>query len=224
MYRVDLWLWSLDPPEERLAALRAHCAEDELARAARFVRAVHRDRHVAGRGRLREILGAETGRDPRDIVFRYGANGKPSIEGGPHFNLSHSGDLAALAISRDGPVGIDVERQREIEDAVARHHFSPAEYTTLSALSGAAWRDGFYRCWTRKEAVIKTNGLGLSMPLDSFDVTLAPGAPARLDRIAGDTAEAWRLVHFDPAPDFSGAVAARTGGREIALTWRDVDR
>jgi 4'-phosphopantetheinyl transferase len=221
LYRVDVWLWSLDPPGERLADLRALCAEDELARAARFVREVHRDRHIAGRGRLREILGAETGRDPRDIVFRYGANGKPSIAGGPAFNLSHSGDLAALAISRDGPVGIDIERHREIEDAVARHHFSPAEYAALSALSGAAWLDGFYRCWTRKEAVIKTNGLGLSMPLDSFDVTLAPGAPARLERIAGDAAEAWRLVHFDPAPGWSGAIAARTGGREIALTWRD---
>ena len=224
MYRVDLWLWSLDPPEERLAGLRAHCAEDELARAARFVRAVHRDRHIAGRGRLREILGAETGRDPRDIVFVYGANGKPAMEGGPEFNLSHSGDLAALAISRDGPVGVDVERRREIEDAVARHHFSPAEYSALSGLSGADWLDGFYRCWTRKEAVIKTNGLGLSMPLDSFDVTLAPGTPARLDRIAGDDPEAWRLVHFDPAPGCSGAVAARTEGREIALTWRDTGR
>ena len=61
----------------------------------------------------------------------------------------------------------------------------------------------------------------LSMPLDGFDVSLTPGARARLERIAGDRPEAWRLVHFDPAPGCSGALAARTGGREIALTWRE---
>ena len=221
MYRVDVWLWSLALPADQLAAARDVLADDERDRAARFVQAVHRDRHIAGRARLRQILGAETGRDPRDLVFRTGAQGKPFLDGGPDFNLSHSGELAALAISRDGPVGIDVERHRPIEEAVARHSFSPAEFATLSGLPARDWQGGFYRCWTRKEAVIKADGRGLSMPLDGFDVSLTPAARARLERIAGDRPEAWRLVHFDPAPGCSGALAARTGGREIALTWRE---
>lgn len=218
---MDAWLWSLAVPPDRLPALQASLAQDERDRAARFARPVHRDRYIVARARLRQILGARIGRDPRDIAFRYGANGKPSIDGGPEFNLSHSGDLAALAISGDGAVGLDIERQRTIEDAVARRHFSPAEYAELSRLPSADWLGGFYRCWTRKEAVIKACGLGLSMPLDSFDVTLTPGHGARLIRIDGDTPAAWRLVHFDPAPGWAGAVAARTEGRDIALTWHD---
>lgn len=223
MYRVDAWLWSLDVSADRMPALRDLLADDERDRAARFVYDVHRNRHIAGRARVREILGAETGRDPRDIVFRYGANGKPSLEGGPEFNLSHTGDLAMLAISRDGALGVDIETMRPIEDGVARHHFSDAEYEELSRLDPGEWLDGFYRCWTRKEAVIKARGLGLSMPLDSFDVSLTPGAAARLLRIEGDAASAWRLAHFEPAPGVLGAIAARTGGAEIALAWRRID-
>lgn len=223
MYRADGWLWSLDIAPDRVAALRDLLADDERDRAARFAYPVHRDRHIVGRARLRQILGAETGRDPRDIVFRYGANGKPAVDGGPEFNLTHTGGLAALAISRDGALGLDIEALRPIEDGVARHHFSAAEYARLSRLDPGDWLGGFYRCWTRKEAVIKACGLGLSMPLDSFDVSLAPGAAARLVRIEGDVPSAWQLVHFEPAPGVVGALAARTGGAQIALTWRELD-
>lgn len=219
-FHVDAWLWSLDAPPEALPALADLLSADERGRADRFVRAVHRDRHIVGRARLRQILGSVTGTDPRDLVFTFNPQGKPALDGGPHFNLSHTGALAALAVSADGPLGIDIERHAEIEEAVARHSFSPAEYAALSRLAERDWQAGFYRCWTRKEAVIKAVGLGLSMPLDSFDVSLAPGAPARVKRIEGDRAEDWRLVHFDPAPGVTGALAARTGGREIALTWR----
>lgn len=221
MYRVDGWIWSLDVAADLLPAMRELLAEDELERAERFVRPVHRDRHIVGRARLRQVLGAQTGRNPRDIVFRYGVHGKPSVDGGPEFNLSHSGDLAALAISFDGAVGLDIEMKRPIEAAVARRHFSSAEYTELSRFTHGEWLEGFYRCWTRKEAVTKACGLGLSMPLDSFDVTLDPANPARLVRIEGDAPAAWRLVGFEPAPGLAGALAARTEGREIRLSWRE---
>lgn len=219
---MDAWRWPLDAPEGRLHAARELLAGDEVERAERFVRQMHRDRYVEGRARMREILGLETGQHPRDIVFRYGANGKPSIDGGPDFNLSHSDGLAVLVISRDGALGVDVEKRRPIEDCVARHHFAPAECANLSQLSPEDWLEGFYRCWTRKEAVIKACGLGLSMRLESFVVTLIPGQSARLVWIEGDDASAWRLMHFEPAPGWSGAIAARTCGAEIDLKWRDI--
>jgi 4'-phosphopantetheinyl transferase len=207
-----------------LPELREVLADDEIERAARFVRPSHRDRYIAGRAEMRRILGLETGRDPRDIRFRYGPNGKPSIDGGPEFNLSHSSALAILGVSRDGPLGIDIEKPRQIEDSVARHHFSPTEYADLNRMPAGDWLEGFYRCWTRKEAVIKASGLGLSMPLDSFDVSLVPDEPARLNRIEGDDPAAWCLAHFEPAPEWAGALAARTGGQDIELTWREVGR
>ena len=83
------------------------------------------------------------------------------------------------------------------------------------------WLDGFFHCWTRKEAVIKACGLGLAMPLDSFDVSLTPGEEARLMRIEGDAPSAWHLVNFEPAPGWAGAIAMRTGGPAVRLKWRE---
>lgn len=221
VHQVDLWLWSLDMPDDQLGAMRRFMTDDEIARAERFVNPVHRDMHIAGRGRLREILGVETGRNASDIIFEYGRNNKPTIAGGPHFNLSHSGGLAALAISRDGALGLDIEEIRPIEDSVARHFFTSAEYSELAQLSPDLWLDGFFRCWTRKEAVIKAVGLGLSMPLASFDVTLTPEKAPEILRFQDDDAAAWKLVHFSPATGLVGALAARTDGRGIVLNWHE---
>jgi len=218
LHNVDLWLWSLDIPPEQLSVARQYLAECEIQRAKRFVRKVDHDRYISGRARLREILGAETGCKPEDIAIRYGPNGKPEITDGPDFNLSHSGRLAALAISYDGALGVDVEEMRPIEDGVARHHFSATEYHALSQFPQSKWLDGFYRCWTRKEAVIKSCGLGLSMPLNSFDVTLSEDA--QLTRIEGDTPSEWSMLHFEPMPGWAGAVAVRSGGQGIQLNWR----
>ncbi len=223
MFDIGLHLWLLDPSDHLLPDLRRLLSEDERARAARFVRPLDRDRYITGRARLRQILAAATGRDPRALRFSYGAHGKPALKGGPAFNLSHSGPLAALAI---GPaatpaigIGIDIERIRPIEAAVARRHFSPAEHAALGQMPAADWLTGFYRCWTRKEALVKAQGTGLSMPLDSFDVSLTDNA--RLERIDGDSPGNWRMIHFNPAPGWVGAVAARTGGQEIALSLRE---
>lgn len=216
---VTLWQWRLDVTPMRLAELAGHLSGEERARADRFVTPLHRDRFIAGRGRLREILARYVDEAPQALGFAYNDHGRPSLceSAAPHFNLSHTGGLAILAVCDDMPVGIDIERMRPIEVEVARRYFSDAEVRALETLAGEAWLQGFYRCWTRKEAVIKALGLGLSMPLESFDVTLAPEAPARLTRIADDAPEAWSLTHLDVAPDVVGAVALRTAGRAVKI-------
>ena len=216
---VELWLWRLDGAETAPEALAQHLDPAERARAARFARPGLAARYIAARGRMREILGRWTGTAPRALRFAEGAHGKPALPGGPHFNLSHSGDLAALAVCASHEVGVDIETRRPVESAVAERFFSPAERAALSALPAAAWEAGFFNAWTRKEAVIKALGLGLSLPLDCFDVTLAPGAPARLTRIdhPGTAAADWTLLPFDAAPDTPGALALRAGGRPVRL-------
>jgi len=222
---IDLWLWPLDQPG--LAPdLSPLLSDDEQARADRFVRPRDADRYVVGRGQLRHILSGYTDTPAARLVFAYGPQGKPILPGGPVFNLSHSDGWAALAVAPDVPpdfqLGIDIEAQRRVEDGVAARFFSGDEYARLSALPATDWMAGFYRCWTRKEAVIKAVGSGLSTPLDSFDVTLAPGDAAQITRTSGDLAPAaeWSLAHLDLAPGFVGAVAAVTGGGGIRLTVR----
>lgn len=219
--QVELWLWSLQVDAEKLDQYRQLLSVDERARAERFVKPKDCDHYIAGRGRLREILGTETGHDPADLVFEYGPQGKPALNNGPAFNLSHSGGLAALAIGGTAPLGVDIEEIRPVENAVAQRFFTCDENQALATLSPSQWLAGFYRCWTRKEAVIKAVGQGLSMPLDSFDVTLSADIPADVTRIDGGHAGNWQLIHIDPAPDFMGALAVFTEGKPLDLKWRE---
>lgn len=222
--RVALWLWSLDPPADRAAVLARHLSAEEEARAARFLKPRDAARYRAGRGRMREILGDWTDTDPAALRFGYTRFGRPFLAGGPEFNLSHSGGWAALAVAvRETAIGIDIEAFREVEHDVADRFFSPAERCALSALDPDRWADGFFRAWTRKEALVKAVGDGLNLPLADFDVTLAPGAPARLTASRTGALEPgdWTLLHLDLAPGFVGCIAVRAEGAEVTLDIRE---
>lgn len=221
---VSIWLFSLQATAHARDMLASLLSADERERAARFVYDLHRDRYIVAHGAMRRILGETLGRPPADLVFVNNAWGKPELAGAgaPFFNLSHTADLGALAIGWRCPIGVDVEQVRPVEQEVARHSFSLAEQAELSRLSPQDWLQGFYRCWTRKEAVIKALGLGLAQPLDAFDVTLAPDAPPRLLRLAGqpEAPSQWQLVHFAPADGILGAFAAPLSGNELRFrSW-----
>ena len=211
-HTIDIWTWRLAPPPHDIVRLRGLLSPDETARADRFVKATDRTAFCAGRGILREILASYSGASARDLLFSYCAYGKPSLPGGPVFNLSHSGGTACLAVNTgaDCALGVDIEAFRPVDDAVAARFFSPAEYTALSALPAAQWQNGFFRCWTRKEAFVKACGQGLSMPLHQFDVTLDPHAPARLLRLNGGAPAEWKMLHMDLGPCLVGALAVQT--------------
>lgn len=178
------------------------------------------------RSGLRAILGRYLNCNPADIRFEYGAKGKPALAGehgveAIHFNLSHSGSICLYAFTRAGRIGIDIEWMgRRMTDmwAVAKRFFSPAEYAAIAALPPEQKSRGFFNCWTRKEAFIKARGDGLSMPLDRFVVTLAPGEPARLVRVEDDPPEIerWTLKELEPAEGYAGAVAVE--GRPMSET------
>lgn len=223
MPRIDLWQWSLDIPEQDILKASKPLSDDEMRRADRFVKPIDRRMYIAGRSRLRKILGRYLGLAAKSVSFDYGPHGKPMLADGPGFNLSHSGGRAVLAVSEDGDLGLDIEKVRPIEDAVARHNFSPAEYAELSELPEAEWLNGFFRCWTRKEAVLKRLGYGLYMPLDSFDVTVSQDVPPCLTRIEGDNLVRWALVHLDLGPGWIGALALRDAADPVQLRWREAD-
>jgi 4'-phosphopantetheinyl transferase len=158
---------------------------------------------------------------PASLRFRYGARGKPSLEGSwPHrFNLSHSGLLGLFAIARGRSLGVDVERveeKRSLEKIAARF-FSSDECAALKRLPEDQRPAGFYNAWTRKEAYIKATGEGLATPLASFSVSLAPGAAARLLQHRDDPAEVdrWSLVALDVGVGYRAALM--TEGHELRV-------
>ena len=212
---VDLVAANLDLTPDSLHRMSLWLSEDERQRAGRFAFERGWRRFVAARGRLRELLAERLAVHPESIAFSYGKHGKPALaaplaKSGLRFNLAHSGELAVYAFSRGGAVGVDVEVARTLPDAdaIAARFFSAAEQRAYCALQPCHKQRGFFNCWTRKEAFLKALGDGLHQPLDTFDITLAPGEPARILRV-GDTPGdecGWRLETFVPAPGYVGAV------------------
>ena len=204
---VHVWCARLDVPLPVVSALSSMLSGDEQARAARFRSDTHRQRFIVGRAAQRTVLGAYAGIAPDALAFRYSAHGKPSIESsGEHarrirFNTSNSGDLAVCAVTAGREIGVDVEVDRAVSDALtlARRFFSPSEYSALVALPPDMMQHAFVTCWTRKEAFIKAVGLGVSMPLGDFDVSFRPDEPAALLATRPDPAAAsrWRMHAVD---------------------------
>lgn len=224
---VDLWLWPLTDASGAEAEHWRVMSAEERARAERFVFPKHRLRYIHGRGRLREILAGYTGIAPEDLTFALSAYDKPRLSNDGaqslFFNLSHSEDVAALGVSAEAELGVDVEWIRLLKEDIASRYFSARECDVLRALPESEQPRAFFECWTRKEAYIKASGEGLSIPLDSFDVAFGPGvAPAflRIDEPQPQNVLDWRLHAFEPQPGCMGAIAAKTDGRILRVVER----
>lgn len=222
---VHVWQVALEQDAPVIAQLRTLLHEDEAQRAARFHFAADQRRYIVGRGVLRLLLGKYLAIKPEQLRFTYNAYGKPELATTAHalplhFNLSHSGEIALYAIAAQRVLGIDIERIRPELDwrALATHVFSPYEQATLTQLAPPEQLPAFFRCWTRKEAFIKARGMGLSLALEQFDVTLRPDEPPHLLATRDDPQEAGRWTLCDlPCPTSYAAalVVAGHGWRPI---------
>lgn len=207
---VHLWRVDLSASVTNIRLL----SRDEHERAARFHFERDRQHFKASRSALRSILGRYLNLSPEALEFGQTEYGKPFLTNpeaaGLLFNLSHSGEVAVIAVAREREVGVDVEIMRAdfATNEVAEHFFSVAEIYTLSGLEPDQRTQAFFNCWTRKEAYVKARGEGLSMPLDVFDVSLAPGVPATMlsNRIDDAEPSRWIFQHLQIAPDYAGAL------------------
>jgi 4'-phosphopantetheinyl transferase len=210
-----VWRVSASDPAPRTWSLDA----GEQARAARIVDARTRHRWTMARDALRVILASYARVDPKALRFSTTGYGKPSFthgrgsEAGLEFSLSHSDDVTLIAVARAGAVGVDLERvtplASDLRDIADR--FLAADERPIADLVDARERlAAFYRCWTRKEAVLKAAGLGLHSALDEVSVEWAETARPRV-RAAGPglaPAGEWSLVHLEPGGGYVGALAA----------------
>ena len=214
---VQVWRVELMQPEHVIQALRSTLEPDELFRADRFHFEKDRRAFVVSRGFLREIIGRYTNTRPEQLRFAYGPYGKPALEGRLRFNMSHSHDLALIALTEDHELGVDVEYMRADSASadIARRFFSPVEVEIFNSLAEEDQVAAFFRCWTRKEAFIKATGKGLSQPLDGFDVTLGPREPAALLRVDGEDASRWTLSDVKIDEGYAAALAVEGRVSEI---------
>jgi 4'-phosphopantetheinyl transferase len=205
----------LDEEVETVRALGLLLSPLERIRASRFAFDLDRSRFIIARAKLRQFLGERLQVRPASVELVYGPRGKPALapqfaRAGLRFNVSHSNNIAVYAFASGREVGIDVEAVRAIKyaDSIAARLFSRFENNAYLDLDPEDRPLGFFNCWTRKEAFIKALGEGLYYPLNRFDVSLAPGEPAKLLRVEDKRGSdsGWHLDAFCPAPGYVAAI------------------
>lgn len=221
-HEVDVWAWSFGNTERDIEQDMALLTEEERERMHRFYFLRHRIQFATCHANLRRILSSNLGCEPNSLNFAVGPYGKPTLEIDKHvsgqisFNLTHTATVGVLAVASEIEVGVDAETIRPIEPDVAETHFSARELGDLNSLTGDAWLNGFYTIWTRKEALLKAEGVGLNLPLADFDVSVLPRAEAALlgCRPPELFSHRWHIQHLVPASGVIGAMAlSRTPSR-----------
>src|ERR1700680_2545522 len=176
---VHVWQATLDADPATVERFFGYLSPIERDRAARFLSSRDGNRFTVCRGILRELLGGYLRRPALDICLEVGPRGKPALHADAEtpdlrFNLSNSQGFALYAFALRREVGIDIEKIRpEVAfQGIEDRYFSPRERQELRDLPEKLRAEGFFLCWTRKEAYAKARGDGLYLPLDSFDVSL----------------------------------------------------
>ena len=164
--RAEIWLaWVGDHARDVDDFSRRYLSEVECERLDAYRSRAAAERYVVTRSLVRTVLGAHTGVSPRDLRVRLTATGKPEAEG-VHFNVTHSGEVVLLAVSDDRPVGVDVERRRDVArvQALIDRWLTPDERRELATLQARGLDDSeaFLRVWSLKEARLKALGVGIS--------------------------------------------------------------
>jgi 4'-phosphopantetheinyl transferase len=172
-------------------------------RARRFHFEKDKQHFIIGRGLLRSIIGEYLNTIPSDILFTYNKKGKPFIahpaDAKLFFNLSHSENRIVMAFSSERELGIDIEYHKDLLDinGIAANYFSVNENKIFAGIPNHQKKEAFFNCWTRKEAFIKAVGDGLSIRLNSFDVSFEPEKPANLLRVGGNytSMDEWQIFN-----------------------------
>jgi len=213
--RVDVWSVRLDEPARAGSAV-AVLSPDEIARASRFHFEKDRIHFTQCRSALRDRLTGYIAIPAAEIRFEYLASGKPQLAGeqnprGLQFNVSHSANMALIAVGSEHRLGVDIEKIRGDVDttALAERFFSLRERAGLQALPEHLRVPGFFACWTRKEAFLKATGEGFSFPLEDFSVTTHPDLDPELEEIKGsaDAGIQWFLADLRVVEGFRATVA-----------------
>ncbi len=225
---VHVWRAQLETAASTIENLQPILVDEEIERARRFYFEKDRRNWIIVHALLRSLLGQYLKSDPRKLRFTTNSYGKPLVASPStgkrlHFNLSHSGDLALYAFAYGREVGVDVEQMRAGIDyrQLATHSFSVREREALDALPVSLQEEAFVLCWSRKETYIKARGKGFSLPLDQFDVSLAPDEPPRLlaSREEPPLAENWSLHALFPGRGYVGSLAIEGSGWQLCC-WQ----
>lgn len=174
-----------------------------------------------GRLPLREVLGRYLRTSSDRVQLVDGEHGRPALaeahDRSLDFNWSHSGDRALIAVARHAAPGVDLERVRPRQRAlaIAERFFRPDEAAALAALPDEDRTLAFLEMWTAKEALVKALGRGIAFGLDRFSVGRTSDGQLRLHYLHDDDVREWQLHRLAPSADLVAALAWRGEQRHI---------
>ena len=211
---VHIWRAALEMTPPQLTSMVHILSADELSRAGRYHFPKDRDCFIAARGLLRTILGRYVDKNPGDLLFSYGPNGKPELAGEAggkfRFNVSHSHGLSLFAVTLNRKIGIDLEyiRPELAADEFAEQVLSTRELLEFKAVPPHDRPVVFFDAWTRKEAYLKARGQGLSEDLKQLEVAFPPGGRDEFPGMngSGQAGFRWSLMDLTVPPEYAGAV------------------
>lgn len=224
---VEVWRVSMDIAPRYLESCWRVLPAIEQSAANRFRRDADRHSFVARRAVRRWILGGHLGVEPDKLAFAAGPFGKPAITGPSstkiQFSAASTDGLALIALVAEAPIGVDVEVHRPLGEDLERltRTLAREEQSALDRLPPRTRLSAFYDCWTRKEAILKALGRGLSLGLDRFAVTVDPAQLPAILRFDEDTAAAsrWALIPIEVGNGFSATLAGPVGARVVLRDW-----
>lgn len=218
--QIDIWYIALGSIEDPTQL--SYLSSDELIRYHRFHFPKHKARFLQAHVAVKKILGRYLNLAPQTLVFELDRYGKPYFENNHSltFNLTHSGDHALLAVGKEHPVGVDIERfSSRPYEGIARHVFSQREQAALHALPKSLQPLGFFNVWTQKEALIKAIGLGLGYPTGTIDLPLfASEAYVLQDPLEQGE---WCIQPFMPRPGYAAACCYHPSVKKLHYIHHD---
>lgn len=222
---VHIWLSYLNLHTARLKHLYPLLSDAEKARSERFKFYKHRKRFIASHGFMRSVLSLYCNTSAEQLEFSLKEQGKPKLifnkkQADIRFNLSHSNNLALLAIRACIEVGVDIEFiQKKIGwKKITQRFFTIAEQQALFSLAEEQQKAAFFQLWTRKEAHMKVTGQGLQLSPTQFSVSVPP-APARfIEYLNGQTNTNWCMQDIalpETFKDYAGCLSTAEQCSEV---------
>lgn len=213
--QVHVWKFSLNIPEKELEEYFEILDSSEQQRANRRIRPQDANHFIAAHGGTRFILAKYLNQSAKDISFKETEKGKPfldtrNVQSRIQFNLTHSAEMALLAVSQFRPVGVDIEYLKRKSSTIdlAKRFFSEREFQWLKQLPEVELKLNFLQAWTRKEALLKATGKGLSGGLDRYTVACQNYQPGVKQRLKDDGLDKELYVSDLPrSTDYVAAVA-----------------